>query len=88
VHKLLTFDLETHRNIKGFLSGLFAVITAITAMVVIVTVAVVLTIEVGRASSLATTSIESAYHCEFSPHLNSTAIPCAEKISANLSIYL
>jgi uncharacterized membrane protein len=57
LHKLVTFERETHRNIRGLLSGLFAVITAITAIVVIVTVAVVLTIEVGRASHLATSSI-------------------------------
>lgn len=72
----LTFERMTERT-KKVLSVLFAVITVITAVLVLATVAVVLTIEIGKASSLATSSIENAYNCEFSPTPDSFAIPCA-----------
>jgi hypothetical protein len=70
------------------LSFIFAIIMVIVVVLVVGTVVVVLTIEVGRASSWATKSIENAYYCEFNPLPDSLNVPCAQKISANLSLYL
>lgn len=73
---------------KKMLRALFAVITVITALLLLVALAVVLATEVGRGSKFATDSIEKAYDCEFNPDNNSLAVPCASKISANISQYL
>lgn len=63
-------------------------ITVIVAVVLLVAVTVVLGSEVGRASRLTAYSIESAYDCQFNPANGSELVPCASKISANLSLYL
>jgi hypothetical protein len=87
LHRWLTLDTITERA-RQVLSALFAVFTVIVAVVLLAAVTVVLTSEVGRASRLTALSIESAYDCKFNPENGSLAIPCASKISANLSLYL